>query len=264
MRPQALVFRSSALAILVAGMALAQTPAPTVVRWQFGARNSDWLVRNGLEIVMLGQDGLTVKVALTVHHPRHVALVDVTNETGQRVEVVPSRMTLDLVEPEHKPFPYLDPDTLAASVRQTSIWAYVFAAMASMGTQQSHTTGMVGGVRVNMTTTTHDQAAEDRAIEAINRNTERRVGVASDIQRGALRENTVLPGEDVGGSVFFATPKHYDKDYGTGKLETVLRVPVGDYVFEFPFWWEGTLPTTKRQEVNDHPFEFPLWWKARK
>jgi hypothetical protein len=222
------------------------------------------LVRNGLEIVMLGQDGLTVKVALTVRHPREVALIDVTNETDQRVELVPSRMTLDLEEPEQKPFPYLDPDTLPTSVRQTSIWAYVFAAMASMGTQQSRTTGIVGGVRVNMTITTHDQAAENRAIEAINRNQERKAGRASDIQRGALRENTLLPGENVGGSVFFATPKHYQKDYETGKLETVLKVPVGNYVFEFPFWWEGTPPKTNSQEVVANPYQFPEWWKAKK
>ena len=264
MRLQALVFRSSVLAILMAGMALAQTPAPTIVRWQLGAPNSDRLVRNGLEIVMVAQDGLTVKAALTVRHPRQVALVSVTNQTGQRIELLPSRMTLDLVEPEPKPFPCEDPDTLAAKVRLVSPWMYVFAAMASMGTQQSHTTGMVGGVPVNMTTTMHDQAAEDRALAAINRAEERKADMASNIQREGLRENTLLPGESVAGAVFFAAPKHFAKDYQKGTLETVLRVPVGDYVFEFPFWWEGTLPTTKRQEVDDHPFEFPLWWKAKK
>ena len=213
---------------------------------------------------MLGQDGLTVKVALTVRQPREVALVEVANETGDRVEVVPSRMTLDLVGPEQKPFPYLDPDTLAASVRQTSIWAYVFVAMASMGTQKTHTTGTVGGAPVNMTTTTHDQAGEDRAIEAVNRDQERKSGAASEIERGALRENTLLPGEIVGGAVFFATPKHYQNDYETGKLETVLRVPVGDHVFEFPFWWEGTPPATRGQEMVEYTFRFPEWWKAKR
>ena len=264
MRAQALVLRSSVLATLAAGIALGQTPGPTVVRWQFGAANSDWLVRNGVEIVMVGQDGLTVKVALTVHHPRQVALVDVTNETGQRVEVVPSRMTFDLVAPEPRTLAYLDPDTLGASVRKISAWAYVFVAMAGMRTQRSHTTGMVGGEPVNLTTTTHDQAGEDRAIEAVQLAQARKAALASEIERGALRENTVLPGEHVGGAVFFATPSHYQKDYGTGKLEAVLRVPVGDYVFEFPFWWEGTLPTTKHQGPEEQVFQFPLWWKARR
>jgi len=213
---------------------------------------------------MVYQEGLTVKVALTTRKPRQVALVEVTNESGQRVEVMPATMTLDLAEPEHKPFPYEDPDTLAKSVRRTSAWAYVFVAMASMGTQQSHTTGMVGNVPVNITTTTHDQAAEDRGIDNLHREQEHKAAMASDIERGALRENTVLPGEVVSGSVFFAAPKHYDRDYQKGKLEAVLRVPVGDCVFEFPFWWEGKPPKTKPEGTDNPVFEFPLWWKAKK
>jgi hypothetical protein len=221
---------------------------------------------------MAGQDGLTVKVALTVRDQRQVVLIEVTNETGNRVEVVPALMTLDLVQPEPKSFPYLDPDTLAESVRRGSGWEAVFDAMAIMGsgmaTQTSHTTGsIIGGIgseQVDIRTTTHDQAPQDRVIENIQRNQERKASKASIIQNAALRENTVLPGESVGGSVFFAAPKHYQKDYQNGKLENVLRVPVGNYVFEFPFWWEGTPPKTNYQEGQSSGFEFPVWWKARK
>jgi len=246
-------------------------PAPIIVRWKLDAIDSDLLVRNGLEIVMIGQDGLTVKVTLTVRDQRQVALVDVTNESGRRVEVIPSRMTLDLVEPEVKPFPYLDPDTLAESVRSTSGWAYVFDAMAIMGsgmaTQKSYTRGSVGNTQVDITTTTHDQVPQDSVIENINRNSERKAGKASEIQYAALRENTVLPGEEVRGSVFFAPPKHYKIDYQNGKLETVLRVPVGDYVFEFPFWWEGTPQKAERMTEYDaakYFYNFPILWKAKK
>ena len=267
MKSQTLVFLSCVLAIVPA-TALAQTPPPTVVRWQSDARNSDWVVRNGLEIVMLGQDGLTVKVALTGRDPRQVALVTVTNQTGQRIELLPSRMTLDLVEPKHKTFRYLDPDALAAKVRQVSPWIYIFGAMAMMGTQTSWTSGTVGGQRVNLSTTTHDQAAEDRVRNDIEMEEERKAAEASNIQREGLRENTLLPGESVAGAVYFAAPKHYDKDYRTGKLRAVLRVPVGDYVFEFPFRWEPNLQTAKRGRtvlnLKGYPvFEFPTWWKAR-
>lgn len=230
MRVQALVFRSTVLAILLAGTALAQTPAPTVVRWQRGARNSDLVVRNGLEIVMLGRDGLTVKVTLTVltvGHPRQVALVEVVNGTDQRVEVVPSRITLDLVEPELKLFPYLNPDTLAAELRR----------MAKKDLESGVTSDM-------------------------NREfTEDKTGMASDTEHSALRENTLLPGESISGDVFFAAPERFEQDYGKGKLGIVLSVPVGDYVFKFPFGWETSPPTTTR--VGDRVFDFPLWWKAK-
>jgi hypothetical protein len=188
-------------------MALAQTPPPTIVRWQSDARNSDWVVRNGLEIVMLGQDGLIVKVALTGREPRQVALVTVTNQTNQRIELLPSRMTLDLVEPKHKTFRYLDPDALAAKVRQVSPWMYIFGAMAMMGTRTSWTSGTVGGQHVNLSTTTHDQAAEDRVLNDIEMEQERKAAEASNIQRDGLRENTLLPGESVAGPFSSLPPR---------------------------------------------------------
>jgi hypothetical protein len=258
------VFLSSVLAIVLAGIALAQTPAPISVRWQSDARNSDWVVRNGLEIVMLGQDGLTVKVALTGRDPRQVALVSVTNQTGQRIELLPSRMTLDLVEPKHKTFRYLDPDALAAKVRQVSPWVYIFGAMAMMGTQTSWTSGTVGGQRVNLRTTTHDQAAEDRALNNIEMEQERKAAEASNIQSEGLRENTLLPGESVAGAVFFAAPKGYEGDYEQRKLETVLTIPVGDYVFEFPFWWGLPPRRPKRFWRTPEVVDFPTLWKAKK
>lgn len=217
---------------------------------------------------MLGQDGLTVKVTLTVRDQRQVALVEVTNETGRRVEIIPAHMTLDLVKPESKSFPYLDPDTLTESVRRSSGWEFVFDAMAIMGsgmaTQKSYTRGNVGGAQVDITTTTHDQVPQDRVIENINRNNERKAGKASEIQYAALRENTVLPGEEVGGSVFFAAPKNYLKDYHKGKLETNLRVPAGDYIFEFPFWWEWTSADKKFERMQNRGNVFPTWWKAKR
>lgn len=264
MKPKTRVFLSSVLAIMLPGMALAQTPPPTIVRWQSDARNSDWVVRNGLEIVMLGQDGLTVKVALTGREPRQVALVTVTNQTDQRIELLPSRMTLDLVEPRQKTFRYLDPDALAAKVRQVSPWIYIFGAMAMMGTQTSWTSGTVGGQRVNLSTTTHDQASEDRVLNGIEMEQERKAAEASNIQREGLRENTLLPGESVAGAVFFAAPKGYEGDYETRKLETVLRIPVSAYVFEFPFWWGLPPPRPKRIWRTPEVVDFPTWWKAKK
>jgi len=268
MKSQTLAFLSCVLAIVPA-TALAQTPPPTVVRWQSDARSSDWVVRNGTEIVSLNQDRLSVRVALTAREPLQVALVGVTNKTDQAIELLPSRMTLDLVEPELKPFPYTDPDTLAEKVRQVSPWVYIFGAMAMMATRTTWTSGTVGGQMVNLSTRTHDQAAEDRVSNDIEMEEERKAAEASNIQREGLRENTLLPGESVAGAVYFTAPKHYDKDYRTGKLRTVLRVPVGDYVFEFPFRWEPNLQTAKRGRtilnLKGYPvYDFPTWWKARK
>jgi len=113
MSARALVFLPSVLVLWLAGVSLAQTPAPTVVHWQSGAPNSDLIVRNGLQIVILEQEGLSVRATLTASEGRQVALIGVINNTDHRVEVIPSYITLNLTQPEGKPFPYMDPDKLA-------------------------------------------------------------------------------------------------------------------------------------------------------
>jgi hypothetical protein len=254
------------VAVWLAGMALAQTPGTTVVRWQSGAPNSDLIVRNGLQIAILDHEGLSVRVTLTVQHHRQVALVGVINQTPNRVEVVPSDMTFVLLEPEEKSFPFQDPDKLAEKARNAAAFAEVLAAMLSY--QRSYTAGEIYrtplGATFHSTTTTYPNVS-GTALAAAGQAKE---GEASTIERGALRENTLLPGERVSGAVFFDAPKHYDTDYGKGKLETVLRVPIGHYLFQFPFWWDGKLATKCDKALFSRYAEcrytFPLWWKAKK
>jgi hypothetical protein len=263
------IWPAVAIAIVIwifAGIADAQRHAPIVVRWQNGDPNSDLIMRNGRELLILQQGGLSVVVNLAVSHPRQVALVYVRNATDRRFEVVPSEMSFDLVEPARKPFAYQDPDELAKSLRRVSPWAYVFAAMAGMATQQSHTTGTVttaGGSTafINSTTTAPDNAARDRTIQNLSETQLAKEVAASKIQDIALRENTVLPGEGVWGHVFFNPPKHYERDYAMGKLECILRVPISDYVFEFPYVWEVTMePRYRSSDI----LPFPSSWKAKR
>lgn len=254
MKPWALAFGPSMLGMLLAGMVFAQTPAPKVVGWEPGAPNADFVVRNGRSYVTLRRDGLSVLVSLGTYDLWTIIHVSLTNASGRRVEVVPSRITFDLFEfrngaqPERIPLVYQDPDRLAASVRHVSRWAYVGAAMAGMSTQQSTTRGTVTGddgstATIDATTTTRDQAAEDRAIDTIERNREGRAGVASDIQDHALRENTLVPYPDpnwtCAGDVYFTFPKHFNfkrfRKLKGDEMEDDITVPVGDYIFVFPF-----------------------------
>jgi hypothetical protein len=229
------------------------------VRWQSGAANSDLIVRNGLQIAILDHEGLSVRVTLTVQNYRQVALVGVINQTPNRVEVVPSEMTFVLLDPEGKTFPYQDPDKIAAKARNAAALASVLAGILSY--QRSYTTGAIHGTSFYSTTTTYPNVSGSALALA----GQIKEDEASNIQRDGLRENTLVPGEHVAGAVFFAAPKHYEKDYKTRKLETLLRVPVGDYMFEFPFWWELPPPAPRRfWDRADDVVVFPLWWKAKK
>lgn len=263
MRTHAAVLRCFALGVILTGAASAQTQTPTVVNWRNGAPNSDVILRNGRGLLILHQAGLSVVVNLEVRRPRQVVIVYVRNGTGQRIELVPSEMNFELADLDGGTFVYQDPDKVAASIRRVSPWAYLFVGMAGMATQQSHTPGTVnmpGGntAFINSTTTAPDTAARERAIDNLNEARAAKEVAASKVQDVALRENTVLPGEEVWGYVFFCPPKHYSKAYGKGKLEAVLRVPVGDYVFEFPFLWQA------KAKPGNQEFEFPDLWKAKR
>ena len=256
MRARAFLFFSSVLAMLPVGLALAQTPATTIVRWKSGAPNSDLVVRNGLQVVLLDHEGLSIRATVRVIDDNPQVFLAVINRSSNRIELVPSFVTFNLVAPEVKAFRYLDPDRIAAKIRNE---AAAFAIVGFMlGGRASYTVGQAGGADFHSTTTDSGwiAAAEIKGQEA------------NAIQDRGLRENTVLPGEHVGGVIFFGNPKHYGRDYGTGKLESVLNVPVGDYVFEFPFYWDGWA-TAKCQRVgllsrkDSCPFDVPALWKVK-
>jgi hypothetical protein len=256
MRAGAFLFFSWALAMLPVGFAVAQTPATTIVRWQSGAPNSDLIVRNGLEIVLLDQQGLSVRATLRVIDDKPQVFLAVVNRSSSRIELVPSLVTFKLVAPEEKAFRYLDPDQVAAKIRNE---AGIYAMVGFMlGARASYTVGQAGGAGFNSTTTDSGWVA---VAEGKNQK-------AESIQDHGLRENTALPGESVGGIIFFGNPKHYGRDYGTGELESVLQVPVGGYVFEFPFYWDGRA-TAKPERVgvfsrkDSYTFDVPAWWKAK-
>ena len=252
MRARAFLFFSSVLAMLPVGLALAQTPATTIVRWKSGAPNSDLVVRNGLQVVLLDHEGLSIRATVRVIDDNPQVFLAVINRSSNRIELVPSFVTFNLVAPEVKAFRYLDPDRIAAKIRNE---AAAFAIVGFMlGGRASYTVGQAGGADFHSTTTDSGwiAAAEIKGQEA------------NAIQDRGLRENTVLPGEHVGGVIFFGNPKHYGRDYGTGKLESVLNVPVGDYVFEFPFYWDGYLTgKCTKWALGGCSFDPPTRWKAK-
>ncbi len=241
MRPSTVVFRSSVPAVLLACVALAQTPAPTVVRWQRDGKDADAFLVQGEFVEALERGELIVSASLRDTGQKMQANVAVVNKTGHRIDVVPSAMTLEVTKPEQKSLAYQDPEKLAASIRHKGRWTdALVGGLAGAGgtTQTSETSGTVtmddgstGTVNATTTTRTHDQAAVDRAAAQVERKRRVRDAEASKLAATALLSNTLLPGGRIIGAVYFERTKHHD--------EAVLRVPVGDYVFEFPFRWEA-------------------------
>lgn len=178
MAPHIQVFKFLALATLLAGVALAQTPAPTVVRWQDSTPYSKWEVRQGHTVFTLNQGGLSVDVWLDYSFAEApvVAHLTLRNDTSSRLEFVPSLVTLALIAPKSEPFPYIPPEEMQRWFNKT--------------------------------------------------------GAGS----GVFRENTLLPGKSLIGEVDFNWPKHFWHDTKNKTAEFDLSVPVGNYIFVFPYW----------------------------
>jgi hypothetical protein len=239
------MFRSSVLAILLAGVTLAQTPAPTVVRWQRDAApQSDWRVSNGNTTLLLHHDGLSLSLWLDWDLDEKIsyANLSVSNNTDHRIEFAPSQITLAVTEPDDKRFIYLEPDKLAASVRKKGrLLGALAVGAAGMATQESRTRGTVtmddgSTATIEATTTTPDRAAQSRTAANVERGRQSRAATAANIIRRGLLGNTLMPGEYVVGAVYFAWPKDFYKDANKKWLEVDLRVPLGNYIFEFPYY----------------------------
>ncbi len=241
MRRKAIGFGASLLGMLLAAAALAQTPTPTVptvVRWQEEATHRAEFFVQGQLIHAVERDGLIVSACLEDADHQMRALVAVVNNSKQPIDVIPSSMALEITSPEIKTLPFVDPQKVARSKGHVSRWAYVFAAMAGMGGQQSTSTGTVtmddGSTGTfNATTTTPNTAAKERALKDIERSRVRKEATAHAVEDTALLPNTVLPGSRIIGWVYFAGTKRH--------TDAVLRIPLGNYIFELPFGW-----TTKK------------------
>jgi hypothetical protein len=89
-------------------------------------------------------------------------------------------------------------------------------------------TGTYGGVSTTTTTGPDSEARRrtDNQVRQISANTQNTI---AGIQSVALRANTVFPGKNIYGAVYF--------DHGKAK-QMVLTVVVDSESFEFPFTWE--------------------------
>jgi hypothetical protein len=177
--------------------------------------------------------------------------VMITNLSKQRADVLPNTFTLDILEPKPKSLPYESPEQLAKAIDRKIRWRNALAGMAAnMATQQSTSTSTSsiygnmsatnnkgdsangiynGSSTTNTTANTPDYAARHRANQQAAENIQTGQEMVDYINRATLKANTLMPGQDVFGVVFFKREK--DKQF------LILRIPIGRTVFEFPVSW---------------------------
>jgi hypothetical protein len=189
------------------------------VRWLAGTEGSQRFYSEGLEAESLTVNGVTVQVSLQDTGWKLLANIAVANGGLQAVHVVPSQITLVTLGQVKKSLPYQQPKKLRTAVNHQILWTEADAAPSSTGflVNAGYRTSDSDGLnRTQNYLAQHQVDVESKA----------EFNPHSEINTVALKDAALLPSGHISGSTWF------ERD---GKLqEMILRVPVGDLVYEFP------------------------------
>jgi hypothetical protein len=177
------------------------------VRWQRDAPGSDYRLQNGLFFESLTVNGLIVSAALNDTGSKMRAEIAVINAGQQRVDILPSTITLGVVDPKPKSLAYQDPSDMEKSIRRRAAIAQIFNAMGSLSQSSSTSTSSTIGA-VNVTDNTGNSASGTYSGQTTT-TTSSPDPVAR--QRAAEREQEIAQNaarsiSDLEGMVFFQIP----------------------------------------------------------
>jgi hypothetical protein len=188
-------------------------------QWLAGTEGSERFYSEGLMVESLTVNGVTVQVSLQDTGWKLLANIAVANGGLLAVNVVPSHITLDDLGHVKKSLPYQQPQKLRTAVNHQILWTEANAAPSASGyvVNTGYRTSDNDGLNRTQNYLAQHQADVQRKTE---------FNPHSEINTVALKDATILPSGQISGSTWF------ERD---GKLqEMILRVPVGDLVYEFP------------------------------
>jgi hypothetical protein len=194
-----------------------------MAQWLAGTEGSERFYSEGLMVESLTVNGVTVQVSLQDTGWKLLANIAVANGSLVAVNVVPSNITLDDLGQIKKSLPYQQPKKLRAAVNHQILWTEANAAPSTSGylvTADYRSSDNDGLKR------TQNYLAQHQADVQLVSDRKTDFNPHSQINTVALKDAVVLPSQQISGSTWF------ERD---GKLqEMILRVPVGDLVYEFP------------------------------
>jgi hypothetical protein len=207
---------------------VAATAVNGVARWRADAPGCDQFMSQGRIVESLTANGVTVQVSLQDTGWKLRASVAISNQGAANLEVMPSLITLDELQPSLRILPSQNPAKIAHAVNHQSLW--------TIATAQPSPSAVV--LRDNGSVTTQSLAYRPNAApdymgqhsaSASAKNSASREDTA-DPRTLALKPGALAPQQKTVGAIWFA------RDPGARELS--LRVPVGDLVFDFPLSFE--------------------------
>ena len=207
---------------------LSATAVNNVVRWEAGAPGCDQFFSKGHTVESATVNGITVQVSLEDSGWKLRATVAVSNKSGEPVEVLPSLITLDELQPNMKALLAQEPAKLAHVVNHQVLLTQANAQPSpSAVVYHANATPSVGAVRYHPPAP--DYFSEHFALSS-DSNHAAIVPSASELRSLALKHTKLISGQKAAGIIWF------ERDSNARELS--LRVPVADFVFDFPLSFE--------------------------
>ena len=199
-------------------------PVNGVVRWSAGAPGCDEFISHGRHVESITANGITVQVSLQDSGWKYRANVAISNQSGQKVEVLPGIVTLDELMPNLRALLATSPEKLAHSPTHQVFWTLADA-VPSPSAVANHSADRLA----NRTSAVPDYLNPHLALTSTHHVAFER-SESIDVQSIALKPTSVPSGQLTAGVMWF------DRDSSAHDLS--LRVPVGDMVFDFAFFLE--------------------------
>jgi hypothetical protein len=204
-------------------------PSKRVIRWEPESTHSDSIVVDGRAVKGVTDYGLTVVAMMDDSFDQIGFLISIENKSGGRIMVDPGLYRFEATKPRPLSLSPLDPEKLSRNLEQRGSWRTVVAGMlASLARRQTATAQITDntGYRGRVTVTEPDYEAQREVQEAARDRTLRNQSDADSVRDVSLKPNTIFNGQTMTGWVYFEK-KRFD--------EAVLKITIGDSVYELPF-----------------------------
>lgn len=189
-----------------------------VARWTPAAPGSDQFYSEDSLVESLTVDGITVQVSLHDTGWKLRADVAVANDGTSQLTIAPPRFVLLALAPSAHQLAYQDPQQMASSVSH--------GVLRSTNSAKSPMAGSVSVNTVFSSTQTPNYLVQAQSEQLSAERHDVDFTAVRQIHNTALLGGSIAPGGKSAGAVWFARDKKAE--------QLVLRVPVGQTIYEFP------------------------------
>lgn len=200
------------------------TPVNGVVRWASGAPGCDEFISHGRHVESITANGVTVQVSIQDSGWKYRANVAVSNQSSEKVLVLPGIITLDELRPNLHSLYATDPARLAHNTTHQIFWTLTDFVPTPSAVAANHSS--VSEFDLGNRASAPDYLNPHMALASMHHGGfEREQSI--DVQSIALKTSSVPAGQMTAGVMWF------NRDNAAHDLS--MRVPVGNMVFDFAF-----------------------------